>query len=60
MPDYDFSITVKGDRVETFDGEAFVGKIESEDSTRVVMYWLNEEGDNVPKRIQRKDIRDIY
>ncbi|MCD4656991.1 MAG: hypothetical protein K8S87_05550 [Planctomycetes bacterium] len=60
MPDYDLSITVIGDRIETFTGDAYVGKIESEDSTRVVMNWLNEDDEKVRKPIQRKHIRDIY
>lgn len=60
MPDYDFSITVRGDRIETFNGDSYVGKIESEDSTKVVMNWLNDEDEKVRKPIQRKHIRDIY
>ena len=62
MPDYDLSITVTGDRIETFSGEAYVGKIETdtEDATRVYIYWLDEEGVKERKRVARQNIRDIY
>ena len=43
MPDYKGMISVKGDRIETFDGKAYVGRIVTENSNRIVIERLDEE-----------------